>query len=116
MGKNVSARTPKGKPEYRLRSDVRAIDLALDPFEQPGQNAAGADLIELVESVRQQAADRLFPKNRRNHLPDQEFADFLRLRVWAGIHVRPDWDSRRLEVNRPEGFRQLLVGRLHQVS
>ena len=65
------------------RGDVRARGLAVDPLEQPGEDAAGADLVEGVEAVGEHPPHRLFPADALEHLGDERAADVV------GVGVGP---------------------------
>ena len=71
--------------------------LALDAFQQPCEHAARTDLIESSHALGQQIAHRLLPLHRRQHLSHEKSADFIRVRVWLGIDIRPHGQTRRAQ-------------------
>ena len=76
------------------RRDAGAGDLAVDPLEQAGEDAAGADLVEGVEAVGEHPAHRVFPADALEDLGDQGPADVVGVGVGRGVDVGVDGDAR----------------------
>ena len=102
-------RLPAGRtPGLLSRRDVGARDLAIDPLEQRGQDAAGADLVKGVEAVGEHPPHRLFPADALEHLGHERPADVVGVGVRQGIDVGVDRNPRALDGRSRQDLGKLL--------
>ena len=64
----------------------------------------------------EQVAHRIFPAHLRANLPDQQFANFVRVIVRPSVDIRNHRNSRLFHRHIGERFAQPFDGRLHQRS
>src|SRR5205085_735949 len=95
------------------RRDVPAIGPAGDLLERPGQDPAGADLIETVAARVEQAAKGPLPEDRLDDLSRQGGLYLADLSVGFGRDVRPHPHARLPQRHGGEGGREPFDGRLH---
>ena len=87
LGFVVFDREARPVPVISPSGDVGAGDLAIDPFEEPGENAAGADLVKRVVAVGQHSTDGILPSYPLKNLGNEGAPDIVGIVVRSGVNV-----------------------------